>query len=133
MNRPRSAFIGAGAALILAWAGMTIHDVYELPALVPGSPQFTIPSAIYAVLAVAWLARPSTVTRGLLAIWLVLNLVGGGILSVLPLPFLPFTPEQTLAHYAVHVIYTLTQLPGLWVVARRMSSRARTADLGQTG
>jgi hypothetical protein len=40
-----------------------------------------------------------------------LHLVGGGIISVLPLPFLPFYPEQRLAHYAAHALYAIAQLP----------------------
>ena len=34
----------------------------------------------------------------MLLIWAVINLLGGAI-SVLPLPMLPFNPEQTLTHY----------------------------------
>jgi hypothetical protein len=48
----------------------------------------------------------------------VLNLVIGGIVSVLPLPILPFVPEQSLTHYGAHVVYTLGQVP-LVVVAWR--------------
>jgi hypothetical protein len=44
-------------------------------------------------------------------IWALLNLFGGGILSVLPFPFWPFHPEQTAFHYLMHVQYTLTQIP----------------------
>lgn len=38
-----------------------------------------------------------------------LHLVGGA-LSVLPLPFLPFAPEQSPKHYAFHGLYALTQI-----------------------
>ncbi len=38
--------------------------------------------------------------------WGVLNLVIGGIVSVLPLPILPFVPEQSVTHYGAHVVYT---------------------------
>lgn len=31
--------------------------------------------------------------------------------TALPLAILPFDPEQTLEHYAVHLLYGLTQLP----------------------
>jgi hypothetical protein len=124
MKPPRSLGLLAASTIVAAWAGMAIHDLYELPALVPGSPQFTLPSAVYGVLGVAWLVRPSAVTRGLLAGWLGLNLVGGGILSVLPLPFLPFVPEQSVAHYAVHAVYAVAQIPGLWFLAQRRSSGA---------
>ncbi len=109
------------AAVVLAWAGMAVHDVYELPALVPASPQFTLPSAMYLALGAAWILRPLAATRWLLGVWLVLNLVGGGILSVLPLPFLPWAPEQSFSHYAVHLVYALTQLPALRILARALS------------
>jgi hypothetical protein len=39
-----------------------------------------------------------------------LMLIGGG-LSVLPLPILPFTPEQSYAHYLSHAVYAAAQLP----------------------
>ena len=39
-----------------------------------------------------------------------LMLIGGG-LSVLPLTFLPFTPEQSYAHYFSHAVYAAAQLP----------------------
>jgi hypothetical protein len=108
--RPTRRVLSAGA-VGLAWAGMLVHDLFEVPQLVPFDPQFTIPSAIYLLLGLAWVLRPGMVTAWLLGAWTVLNLVGGGILSVLPLPFLPFVPEQSVLHYSMHVVYTLTQLP----------------------
>ncbi|MGH2490866.1 MAG: hypothetical protein ACRDF9_05100 [Candidatus Limnocylindria bacterium] len=33
------------------------------------------------------------------------------MLTVLPLPFLPFAPEQTVSHYVAHVIYIAAGLP----------------------
>ena len=39
----------------------------------------------------------------------------GGTLSVLPLPVLPFEPEQTLRHYSFHLLYAATQVPLLVV------------------
>ncbi len=35
----------------------------------------------------------------------------GGTLSVLPLPVLPFEPEQTLRHFSFHLLYAATQVP----------------------
>jgi hypothetical protein len=61
--------------------------------------------------------------RALFGGWVVLNLIGGGLLSVLPLPFLPWVPEQSLAHYAVHVVYAAAQLPALWLLARPSGRR----------
>jgi hypothetical protein len=47
----------------------------------------------------------------LLLVWALLNLLGGAVLSVLALPFLPFLPEQSLRHYSFHLLYGLTQVP----------------------
>ena len=43
--------------------------------------------------------------------WGLLHLIGGGILSVLPLEMLPFAPEQSARHYAFHGVYAAAQLP----------------------
>lgn len=55
--------------------------------------------------------------------WALLNLLGGAVLSVLPLPFLPFVPEQSLRHYSFHLPYGLTQVP--LIVAARTQLKAR--------
>jgi hypothetical protein len=58
----------------------------------------------------------------------ILNLVGG-FATVLPLPVLPFKPEQSLRHYMFHVLYALTQFPLLGIVRhelRRLRSRTET-------
>lgn len=39
--------------------------------------------------------------------------LAGAVITVLPLPVLPFRPEQSLRHYGVHLVYALTQLPVL--------------------
>jgi hypothetical protein len=62
----------------------------------------------------------------------ILQLLGGAILSVLPLPFLPFTPDQSLHHYLSHALYGALQLP-LLVTSRRAAAnrpapRSRTPD-----
>jgi hypothetical protein len=53
-----------------------------------------------------------------------LHLIGGAILSVLPLGFLPFAPEQSPSHYLSHLIYGVTQLPLIWLAwnATRMKA-----------
>ncbi len=50
--------------------------------------------------------------------WAVLNLLGGGIASGLPLPFLPFTPDQSLGHVAAHLIYTVAEIPLIIIAVR---------------
>lgn len=58
------------------------------------------------------------VMRQALLSWTWVNLVGGGILSVLPLPFLPFVPEQSVFHYVMHMQYILTQIPLIAILLR---------------
>jgi hypothetical protein len=62
-------------------------------------------------------------TAGALVVWGGLHLVGGGVLSVLPLPFLPFVPAQTPLHYAMHGVYTLAQLPLIVAMWRQLRGR----------
>jgi len=51
----------------------------------------------------------------------------GGIVTVLPLPMLPFAPEQSLSHYAAHVLYTVGQLPLVVVAWRAAHPATRSA------
>lgn len=62
--------------------------------------------------------------------WALLNLVGGGILSVLPVRLFPFEPEQSLGHYGAHVIYAVAELPLVVVAARALRSRGQRAVVG---
>ena len=80
------------------------------------------------LLGIAYALRPDSkaIAAGALG-WGVLNLVIGGIVTVLPLPILPFAPEQSLSHYAAHVVYALGQVP--LVI---LSSRALRGDVAAT-
>ena len=49
--------------------------------------------------------------------------IGGGLLSVLPLPLLPFQPEQSLYHYTFHGLYLASQLPLLIVLTQHLRQR----------
>ncbi len=40
-----------------------------------------------------------------------LHLVGGAIVTVIPIGFLPFVPEQDFTHYFAHFLYGLAQVP----------------------
>jgi hypothetical protein len=62
----------------------------------------------------------------LLLLWAALNLVGGGIVSVLPLEILPFNPPQTLAHYAAHLLYGLAQLPLILLMIKTLRAQPAT-------
>jgi hypothetical protein len=106
------------AAVAVAWLGLFAHNQLSLP-LVPLSAENLGPLVVYAALATWYVrSRGSGKARAALAGWTLLNLVVGGVLTVLPLPILPFVPEQTIAHYAAHVIYSVAQLPLLAILTR---------------
>jgi hypothetical protein len=115
----------APAAIVLSWAGLVIHNAADLPARALIGPETLGPTAIYLAVAGAWFVKPGRLTGSLVLTWVLLQFVGGAILSVLPLPFLPYDPEQTLRHYSFHVVYGVTQLP-LLVSSVRWARASRT-------
>jgi hypothetical protein len=111
----RTVLLGAVAS---SWLGLFVHNVADLPGQSVLSSETLYPTLVYLLLVVAWFTIPRRIAARLLAAWALLQLIGGAIISVLPLPFLPFDPEQTLHHYAFHAIYGLLQLPLLVLLAR---------------
>jgi hypothetical protein len=112
IDRPRPSALAIYATSALAAGGMLAHNVLELGPAFLLDPQTLIPLGIFAILAI--LAARETAGRATwlaLFAWSALNLVAGGILSVLPINLFPFQPDQSLEHYLVHVMYTLTGLP----------------------
>ena len=103
--------VAMAAALTLSAASMLAHNLYELP-LSPIDLENSGPIAFAAILGVAYALRPESKVVAAAALgWGVLNLVIGGIVTVLPLSILPFVPEQSVTHYAAHVVYALGQVP----------------------
>lgn len=102
-------------SVALTWLAMTLHDLVELPGLVPTDPQYTIPTAIWAVFGAAWIIRPNRLTTALLFIWLIISLVGM-IVTVLPSNVFGFLPEQSLRHYLLHLVNVLAEVPALAVL-----------------
>ncbi len=97
---------------------MLAHDLYELP-LSPVHLENSGPLAVAAGLTIAYAAWPTSRLVALAIVaWAALNLVVGGVLTVLPLPGLPFAPELSVTHYVAHLVYGLGQVP-LLVVGRR--------------
>ncbi len=114
-DRPRSSYRMAGA-VVLAWLGMYIHNVADLPHLTLLSPENAIPALVWVSLYVVWWSTPRrSWPAALLLTWGLVNLLGG-FATVLPLPVWPFKPEQSLHHYLFHVLYALAQLPLLAVL-----------------
>ena len=125
----------SAAAIVLASAiaaaGMVAHNVLEFGPAFLLRPETVIPLAIFGVFALLAWARPAKpYVHVLLLGWTVLNLVGGGILSVLPLGLFPFQPEQSLGHYAVHVLYAVAQLPLIVIAGRALRRRGPRAAGG---
>ena len=114
----RPSRVAMAAALALSALSMLAHNLYELP-LTPIDLENSGPILFAAILGVAYALRPdSRLVAGAALVWGVLNLVIGGIVSVLPLSILPFVPEQSVTHYAAHVVYAVGQVP-LVIVAYR--------------
>ncbi len=116
-----------GGAVILAAAGFVIHNIREFGWAGLADPgTFTLGGLItYAGLFTTWATVPSMrriITIALLA-WAGLHLIGGAIISVLPLNFLPFAPEQTPEHYLSHIIYGVLQLPLIGLCIQSIRAR----------
>jgi hypothetical protein len=113
------------ALTVLSWFGMIIHDRISLPELSLLSPDVVLPTIVSAALVAAWWAWPGRLSFGLLFGWTMLHFAVGGLVSVLPWPFLPFVPEQTIQHYIAHALYAGCQLPLLFVLFRHRPVQAR--------
>jgi hypothetical protein len=116
------------AGTAISWIGLWIHELYRVPRLLGFTPDGDLFMLVIAAGLAYWWYR----TRSFGAAWALLayalvNLVGGA-LSVLPLDWLPFKPEQTAIHYSVHVIYAVCQLPLIFfsasVIVRRTPAQA---------
>jgi hypothetical protein len=112
-------------ATVLSWLGEVIHNALELPSLTVLSPEASFPGVISALLLTAYLFSPyQRVALWLLFFWGLIGLIGGGILSVLPLGIFPFAPAQTLPHYLTHVLYSAAELPLVMITAVQLKRRS---------
>ena len=115
------------AALTVSALSMLAHNLYELP-LTPIDLENSGPIGFAVILGVAYALRPDSKAVATTALgWGVLNLVIGGMVSVLPLPILPFVPEQSVTHYGAHVVYTLGQIPLVVLCYRALRAPADTS------
>jgi uncharacterized protein YndB with AHSA1/START domain len=115
------------ALLALAWLGFAAHNLADLPGQTLLSPETSLPTLVYAALVAGWFTPARRTAAWLLLGWTLMHLLGGGVISVLPLPILPFEPEQSLYHYTFHLLYTLTQVPLTVALARFLLQRHGSA------
>ena len=96
--------LAMGIALIVSAGSMLAHNLYELP-LSPIDLENSGPILFAALIGVAYALWPASRAVAAVALgWGVLNLVIGAIITVLPLAILPVVPEQSVTHYAAHVV-----------------------------
>jgi hypothetical protein len=108
----------------LSWFGLWVHELHRVPSLLGFTPDGDLfMLVIAAALAYWWLRSRSIGAAGALLVYAVVNLVGG-FLTVLPLSWLPFQPEQTVDHYGVHLAYAVCQLPLIVVSTQQLVRRA---------
>lgn len=107
-------------AAALAWAGLWFHELFRVPYLLGFTPDgdlFMLP--IVVALVYWWLneGRKRRAPSVALTIYAAVSLLGA-VITVLPVHFLPFAPQQTFAHYFAHVVFATCQLPLLAVSAQ---------------
>ena len=98
------------AATAIATSGFLLHNLMEFSLSFLIRPETLGPLGVTVLLLIIVCLRPGRATLATLTVWIGMHLFLGGP-SVLPLPGLPFVPEQTLAHYVAHVFYAGAQLP----------------------
>jgi hypothetical protein len=106
------------SAIGLSWLGLFIHNLADLSGQVLLGPETVGPTAVYLLLVAGWLTPARRAAGWLLLGWGWLHAIGGGLLSVLPVPLWPYQPEQSLRHYAFHALYAALQLPLLIALTR---------------
>jgi len=110
------------ALTFLSWLGAYTHTTMELQ-LPVWRPENSFPALVGLVLFLGWWRQPARrrVWSWLLLAWTAgAHLFVGALLSVLPLPILPFVPEQSAGHYLSHVIYGIAQFPLIWALWKEM-------------
>lgn len=116
--------------LAFSWLTMLGHNLWELPLAVTDIENTGPLLVAGALLGWYWLRPASPAVHLSILVWALLNLVVGGILSVLPLPILPFEPEQSLSHYVTHLVYAVGQVPLMIVSIAALRRPHDQADRG---
>lgn len=112
------------AALGVATLGGVYHNSREFPGMPLTAPEMLSVIVPAVLLLIGWLARPGRALWWATLVWVgLLNLMVGAVLTVLPLPVLPFEPEQSWSHYTTHLIYAAAQVPALYLLVRHQPGR----------
>lgn len=118
-----TAVLAVPAAAALAWAGLAVHNVAELPSVV--GPESLWPAVVWVVATALWLTPRARVAGARLLFWWGLVSLVGGAVTVVPLAVLPVDPPQTAAHVVVHVVYATAQVPVVVAAGRWLRRRGR--------
>lgn len=121
-KQPRQQVAWMAFATAISLFGMAVHTVREfgLTGLwVPSTGMLPL-AALQLGLLTWWVVALRRGAAIALAGTALVQLVGGAILSVLPLPFLPFEPDQSIQHYLSHLVFGIAQLPLLVLPLQRM-------------
>lgn len=110
--------------LVISAVGGWAHNSLEGFSPLSGEMAMTLAPAL--LLIVGWIVVPGRALWWASLAWIVLNLVVGAVLSVLPLPIWPFTPDQSLGHYGSHLLYAVSQLPALYALWLTREEMVRT-------
>jgi len=133
MNTAPARDLAVPVGAFIGWAGLFVHNLADLPGQTFLSPESIIPLLVTALLVAGWFTPARYAATVALLSWGLLNFLGGGVLSVLPLPFLPFAPEQTPSHYLFHGVYALAQLPLIIGTAGWLRIHSRTGQRHPSG
>lgn len=100
------------ASVSLSWAGMYLHNLVDLPGITFVSPENLLPAAISLLLFLLWYRWPNWMLTSILLLVLgLLQLIGGALFSLLPLPDVSSELPRTISQISINVIYGLTQIP----------------------
>lgn len=118
------------SAAALAWGGLWVHELIRVPQLLGFTSDGDIFMLVIIAALVIWWLRDSGVRPAPSAALSIYAAVGfvGAVVTVLPVTFLPFAPEQTVKHYVAHVVFASCQLPLLALSVGALRRRPRDAQ-----
>lgn len=112
---------------VVSCFGLWVHELYRVPSLLGLTPDGSIFMFVIAGgLAYWWHRTRGAGAAAALLAYAAISLAGGA-LTAFPLSWLPFKPDQTLSHYAVHIVYAVAQLPLIFVALSSLLRRSAPA------